>query len=49
MNALKQKCLLDELSKHIVRANIHSYRAYWLTKKIVVWKFLLIKINFLLS
>lgn len=32
ISELKQKCLLDELSKHIDRANIHSYRAYWLTK-----------------
>lgn len=28
INALKQKCLLDELSKHIDRDYIHSYNAY---------------------
>ena len=39
MSALKQKCLLDELSKHIDRDYIQSYNAYWLTKNSCIENF----------
>ena len=39
INVLKQRCLLDELSKHIDTINISSYNAYQLTKNSSVESF----------
>ena len=39
INELKQKCLVNELSKHIDISHVQFYNAYWLTKNSSVESF----------